>query len=611
MRINDIGGTSPSIAKFNKLTRTAKHVRESKAISEEEFTTEVDMDEATDQYSASNSRRLLVQLDNMLSSMQKIVAEIYGTDNGDLQDQITVMDKYLKGFNSVIARAMKVVPTTEDAGDEDFRDGHDIELLKKVSAQIAQDVANNDYTAIDDLLKNVSTAEMQGFLSEMESVNEKSKGLWANIHAKRARGEKPAKPGEKGYPKTLDIKEDADVKAQYDELTDENHHGEAALLLAKTYGTELEAKLIQAIMDVHHARGNIMPEEQKLRDSIANKYYKQMMSDTFPANTSATQGKRMGEGKFDSWIKQYPDDVNDSGTGGPGATRRINMMKKNDLYDKDHGVKKRTVKTKAGKGPSSGPAVAKVTGPIKPIKRPNVPKSGWAQVLDFGDKNPKARNPKPVTEVKTNMFGIQVREIDDKIKDIMDQIDLASRNQGGWKQSDIPKLESKLAHLKMKKSKGITQEAEKNTFDESVPGMEADEYHCKDCNDTMHNPTTDCPHDSHDEQGRHWVDNNGNGIHDADEGMEKKICCKHCGDELYGEPKTDCAYDINNPNQDNWILVDIDGDGDPDMKIAMGSMPEGWMDDAKDAVGSTLGKVTDKVAGDFKKRKKLFGKAKK
>ena len=34
------------------------------------------------------------------------------------------------------------------------------------------------------------------------------KGLWSNIHAKRKRGEKPAKPGEKGYPKTLDIAKD-------------------------------------------------------------------------------------------------------------------------------------------------------------------------------------------------------------------------------------------------------------------------------------------------------------------------------------------------------------------------------------------------------------------
>lgn len=44
-------------------------------------------------------------------------------------------------------------------------------------------------------------------LAEAEQVDEKSKGLWANIHAKRKRGERPAKPGEEGYPKTLDIDE--------------------------------------------------------------------------------------------------------------------------------------------------------------------------------------------------------------------------------------------------------------------------------------------------------------------------------------------------------------------------------------------------------------------
>jgi hypothetical protein len=33
----------------------------------------------------------------------------------------------------------------------------------------------------------------------------KNPGLWCNICKKRARGEKPAKPGQKGYPKTLKI----------------------------------------------------------------------------------------------------------------------------------------------------------------------------------------------------------------------------------------------------------------------------------------------------------------------------------------------------------------------------------------------------------------------
>ena len=43
---------------------------------------------------------------------------------------------------------------------------------------------------------------------ENDNIDEESKGLWANIHAKRKRGEKPAKKGDKAYPKTLDIDEE-------------------------------------------------------------------------------------------------------------------------------------------------------------------------------------------------------------------------------------------------------------------------------------------------------------------------------------------------------------------------------------------------------------------
>jgi len=55
---------------------------------------------------------------------------------------------------------------------------------------------------------------------------------------------------------------------------------------------------------------------------------------------------------------------------------------------------------------------------------------------------------------------------------------------------------------------------------------------------------------------------------DLDEGMGQKCCCKYCGDELYGEPKTNCSYDINNPDQDNWVMVDIDKDGAADIAIS-------------------------------------------
>ena len=38
------------------------------------------------------------------------------------------------------------------------------------------------------------------------------KGLWDNIHAKRKRGEKPAKKGDKDYPKTLNVEAKVDAK---------------------------------------------------------------------------------------------------------------------------------------------------------------------------------------------------------------------------------------------------------------------------------------------------------------------------------------------------------------------------------------------------------------
>ena len=42
-------------------------------------------------------------------------------------------------------------------------------------------------------------------VKEDEQTIDEKKGLWDNIHAKRKRGEKPAKPGDKDYPKTLDV----------------------------------------------------------------------------------------------------------------------------------------------------------------------------------------------------------------------------------------------------------------------------------------------------------------------------------------------------------------------------------------------------------------------
>ena len=45
----------------------------------------------------------------------------------------------------------------------------------------------------------------KSYQEESGDTMKEKKGLWANIHAKRKRGEKPARPGDENYPKTLEI----------------------------------------------------------------------------------------------------------------------------------------------------------------------------------------------------------------------------------------------------------------------------------------------------------------------------------------------------------------------------------------------------------------------
>lgn len=67
----------------------------------------------------------------------------------------------------------------------------------------------NNEKAVEDMKKTKAHADMvKAARKHFEETDlEEKRGLWDNIHAKRNRGEKPAKPGEKGYPKTLNVEE--------------------------------------------------------------------------------------------------------------------------------------------------------------------------------------------------------------------------------------------------------------------------------------------------------------------------------------------------------------------------------------------------------------------
>jgi hypothetical protein len=77
----------------------------------------------------------------------------------------------------------------------------------------------------------------------------------------------------------------------------------------------------------------------------------------------------------------------------------------------------------------------------------------------------------------------------------------------GWQASKITKAADYIGSVyhSMDAETGDA-EAEMDALADVIMPAEHDHKVCADCGDRMHEPTTDCPHDCHDEQGDNWVD---------------------------------------------------------------------------------------------------------
>ena len=93
--------------------------------------------------------------------------------------------------------------------------------------------------------------------------------------------------------------------------------------------------------------------------------------------------------------------------------------------------------------------------------------------------------------------------------------------------------------------------------------------------------------------GRNADEVKANEEEELDEMHMKSLQCKDCGDML-GQPTTDCPHDCDDPKGDNWIMVDVDNDGDMDMAVAN----EGRMSD--------LSQEIDEVIADMEADMELF-----
>ena len=87
----------------------------------------------------------------------------------------------------------------------DFMSEEDTEIYDEIAAEEGEPVSTVFITengGYEMLISDHDTGEEKWVV-----FGEGKKGLWDNIHAKRKRGEKPAKPGDKDYPKTLNVED--------------------------------------------------------------------------------------------------------------------------------------------------------------------------------------------------------------------------------------------------------------------------------------------------------------------------------------------------------------------------------------------------------------------
>lgn len=85
----------------------------------------------------------------------------------------------------------------------------------------------------------IANHNMEAILEYFQSENiQKNEGLWANIHAKRKRGEKPAKPGDEDYPNKKAWDKAKKSEEISEELSEEEYDEACELMERLSFTTE-------------------------------------------------------------------------------------------------------------------------------------------------------------------------------------------------------------------------------------------------------------------------------------------------------------------------------------------------------------------------------------
>jgi hypothetical protein len=113
---------------------------------------------------------------------------------------------FFKNMDQMMRQLIMLSQIEPQLLDQMLQQGHDwaddhMTVAKENLDQVFDFVMNKlqDGEMVNPLI--ISENKAVSFEKFTKNLNEKKKkGLWDNIHAKRERGKKPAKPGEEGYP---------------------------------------------------------------------------------------------------------------------------------------------------------------------------------------------------------------------------------------------------------------------------------------------------------------------------------------------------------------------------------------------------------------------------
>jgi hypothetical protein len=139
---------------------------------------------------------------------KKLLPQAMQEATGDKQERITTLKDRV---SALLAKLGKINPADEDAKTQMAIIKSDIATarlrLQGLQSKEAVDVLG-PLGSIDIQNDPITPAIMPSFIKfgeEVENLKEAGAGLWANIQARREKGLRPKRPGEEGYPKTLDI----------------------------------------------------------------------------------------------------------------------------------------------------------------------------------------------------------------------------------------------------------------------------------------------------------------------------------------------------------------------------------------------------------------------